>query len=91
MRRVAAQLWLRPLALSQRIRRTDQERPQADLAVDQRYVPEVLAIQEQQIQQKEDQPALAGVARVLDQIGGRMNLSRLVGDLCLCSWRRSTM
>ena len=59
------------IVISERLRRTDQERLQPSLAVHQRQVADVLAIQEQQVEQEEGQRPLARIGRVLDQVERR--------------------
>jgi hypothetical protein len=64
------------IVVPQRLRRTDQERLQTSLAVNQREVANVLAIQVQQVEQEEDQRSLVGVCRVLDQVEGRSTIGQ---------------
>jgi hypothetical protein len=64
------------IVVPQRLRRTDQERLQPSLAVHQREVADVFAIQEQQIEQEKDQRSLASVGRVLDQVEGRFAIGQ---------------
>src|SRR5271169_5419398 len=52
------------IVIPERLRYADKERLQPSLAVHQREVADVLAIQEQQVEQEEDQRSLASVGRV---------------------------
>src|SRR5438067_9799984 len=56
------------VVVSERLRRADQECFQPYLPIHKRQRSEILAIQEQEIEQEEDQGPLAAVAGVLDQI-----------------------
>ena len=56
------------IVVSQHIRRTAQQRFQPGFAVDQGKPAEILAVQEQQIKQEEDQRSPARIGRVLDQV-----------------------
>jgi hypothetical protein len=57
-------------------RRIGQQRFQPSLTVDQRQPAYVLAIEEQQIEQEEDQRAAAGVSGILDQVEGRPTIGQ---------------
>jgi hypothetical protein len=59
------------IVIPERLRSTNQERLQPSLAVHQRQVADVLAIQEQQVEHEKDQRSLASVGCVLDQVEGR--------------------
>src|SRR4051812_38415088 len=59
------------IVVSERLRRTGQERLQAGLSLDQRQHAGVFAIQEQQVEQEEDQRSLARIGRVLNQVERR--------------------
>ena len=59
------------IVVLQRVRRILQQRCQPGLAVHQRQSSQVLAIQKQQVEEKEDKRSLAGIGRILDQVEGR--------------------
>jgi hypothetical protein len=64
------------IVIPERLRRTDQERLQPSLAIHQRQVAAVLAIQEQQVEHEKDQRSLASIGCVLDQVEGRFPIGQ---------------
>jgi hypothetical protein len=58
------------IVISQRFRRTLQQRCQPGFALDQRQGSQILAIQVQQIEEEEDQRSLVSIGRVLDDVKG---------------------
>jgi hypothetical protein len=71
------------IVVPQHLRRTDKESLQPSLAVHQREVADVLAVQEQQVEKEEDQRSLVGVCRVLDQVEGRSAIRQLPTKLAV--------
>ena len=64
------------IGIPERLWRTDQESLQPSLAVYQRQVADVLATQEQQVEQEEDQRSLTGIGRVLDKVEGGLAIGQ---------------
>jgi len=64
------------IVIPERLRRSDQERLQPSLAIHQRQVADVLAIQEQQVEHEKDQRSLASIGCVLDQVEGRFPIGQ---------------